>query len=199
MGNAAGTTASTNLTVLRVTDLIVVASSDGREDWALECSRSIEREHVIYVAPKDGGYELGVLKWCLERTTADRFIFLQDSVVILDNHVFEMIDNARGSICLNHTFCHYACFLGVYERRVLEWMDLPVTRTKREAVLAETEWTLEYVKQATHVTCLGAIARGEISDPTVWHHGRENMCYDTRFLRKWQGQWGQTPLDELPE
>jgi hypothetical protein len=78
-------------------------------------------------------------------------------------------------------------------------MDLPVTRTKREAVLAETEWTMEYVKQAGGVLCLGDIAKGEIADPPVWHHNRWNMEYDTHYLRKWQGQWGQTPLDELPD
>jgi hypothetical protein len=183
-----------------VTDLIVVSSSDGREDWALECSRSINREHVIYVAPKEGGYELGTLRWCLRHTTADRFIFLQDSTVITSRVVFDLITNVRGSICLNHARGeHYSCFLGVYERVVLESMDVPFTLTKREAVIAETDWTAEYVKQAGGVSCMGAVVRGDIDDPPVWHHGRKNMAYDTQFLRKWQGQWGQTPLDELPD
>ncbi len=69
-------------------DLIVVATNKGREHWSTDLSKSIDREHMILVA---GGWELGKLKWCLDHTTYDRFIFLQDSMVMTDCSVFDRI------------------------------------------------------------------------------------------------------------
>lgn len=184
--------------VFNMADGIIIATAPGRERWALDCSQSVQCDHAI-VSLIDG-YELGKLEWCMKYTSWDRFIFLQDSCAIYDGELFDLINKTPGSICLNHTERHFSCYLGVYQRTVLERVGLPSTRTKKDSILAETEWTERYVAEMTragaYVECFG-----EVLEPYKWHqverHGRVNVEYSTKYLTKWQAQWGQTPLDDL--
>jgi hypothetical protein len=177
-------------------DLIVISTWHGREEWARECSESIERDHIVVTTD---GFELGVLKWCFDHTSAERVVLLQDTNVIIDNLIFDLIDNTEGSICLNHNERHYGCYTGVYERQGAEALRLPAVHNKAESIEQETAWNEAYAGWA--LDCSQLTCWGEITNPyrwvEVWHHRRWNVVYSTRFLTKWQSQWGQTPLEDL--
>ena len=167
-------------------DVIVVATSPGREDWAKDCSESIKKPHIIV---SYYGYELGKIKWFYEKTNFDRIIFLQDSVVIKDPGIFDRIKDTAGSICLHHERQHMSCYLGVYERSVLAEMDIPVIRTKNEAVDNEWGWVESYL-QKTEVTCFDYNANGNFGAVET-RHGRDNLIYSNDFLIKYRGDFGQ--------
>jgi hypothetical protein len=166
-----------------VTDLIVVGTADGRDDWAREASASIGREHIIHNA--QGEFELGVIRWCLETQEFDRLIFLQDSVFITDQTIFDRIALTPGSICLNHAgHMHLSCHLGVYERPILEAIGVPRVTNKHDSIyLGEWGWTLGYIAAAGGITCFDE--KQEWSGP-VWRNGRNNAVHDTGYMLKYR-------------
>jgi hypothetical protein len=180
----------------------MIASSFGRESWVRECAESIGNARP-YIAVCADGYEMGKIRWWLENTNWERVVFLQDSLVIRDRAVFDMIDETPGSICLNHNCRHYGCFTGVYERAaVLETNrrlgGIPEAPTKMYSILTETSFNEEYAgvaQELSTLTCEGVVPEQPWHE--VWYHGRLNVVYSSRWMTKWQSEWGQTPLDTL--
>lgn len=176
-------------------DGILVASSFRRQQWAADCSASIDRPHVVCV---DYGFELGKIRWAMENTNWDRVIFIQDSSIITDNALFDVITETPGSICLNDSMMipnrvkHLSAFGGVYERSILEKVGMPDTHTKTRSVLCEAYWNDNYEAWANELStfsCLGEITHRRPG--YVTHHGRENCVYETAYFYKYQGEWGQ--------
>jgi hypothetical protein len=82
----------------------------------------------------------GKIKWVYENTNIDRFIFLQDSIVIRDNDLLMSLFDTDGSSCI---MCGPRCFgsyLGLYERNTLSQLDIPEISSKLEAVQQEIDW-----------------------------------------------------------
>jgi len=182
-------------------DLIVVATSPGREEWAKQCFESIKRPHVVVSAY---GYELGKIRWFYQNTNYDRIVFLQDSVVITDPNIFDKIAETPGTICLHHEARHLSCYLGVYERSVLDTIDIPAISTKLEAVQNESIWTISYTEACGEITCFdeeGFWAPGK----TFYEerNGRLNLAYKNDYMIKYRGDWGQrsnfTETDPITE
>jgi hypothetical protein len=179
-----------------VTDGILVASSKGREQWAAECSESIDRPHVICV---DYGFELGKIRWAFENTNWDRIIFIQDSSVITDNSLFDFISQTPGSICLNDSMDdkHFSAYGGVYERKILEKVGIPETHTKSRSVLCESYWNVNYEAWARRHSSVHCV--GEIMNRTVFERHGRTCGYATKYFVKWQAEWGQHNGSEMDE
>lgn len=184
-------------------DGIMIASSKRREAWAAECSASIDRPHVIVI---ERGFELGKIRWAMENTNWDRFIFIQDSSVITDNSLFDVIAETEGSICINDSMMipnkikHFSAFGGVYERSILEKVGMPETHTKARSVLCEAYWNDNYeawTRRESTMSCLGEIT--ERIPGFTEHNGRVNCIYATRFFKKYQSEFGQHNGDEMNE
>lgn len=168
-----------------MTDGILVASANGREAWAFDASKSITRPHVVVY---DHGYELGKLHWVLDNTNWGRVIFLQDSMIVLDNGVFDRIAETPGSICLCHYHQnHLSCYLGVYETSMLRAMramgKLPFPTSKEESVHGEWHWTVEYLRICGGVTCFDE--RQEWG-PVERRHGRPNVPHHMGYAIKFR-------------
>lgn len=154
----------------------------------LDCSRSIPRPHVIYVGSVDNGHEGAALQWALDNTNWERFLFLQDSVVVTEPGLFDKIDATPGSICLHDVPGHFGCFLGVYERRILEGLGVPEMASRGDAIKHEATWCGTYADRCSDLVCLDSPG-GSRSE--VERHGRNNLPYDTGWLVKYRGNWGQ--------
>ncbi len=59
--------------------LIVIGTSPDRSEWLAGSSGSIGREHIVV---SNWGFELAKIGWVMDNTTAERFLFLQDSWVV---------------------------------------------------------------------------------------------------------------------
>ena len=166
-------------------DLVIISTSPGRENWVKEMLCSISRPVIVV---SDFGYELGKIKWVFENTNCDRFLFLQDSLVIRDEALFDQVFEAKGSSCIMDIPACLGSYMGVYERSVLSKIDIPVIYTKEESIFFEIEWTQRYIKLCENFSHPISIVHKELE--TVRKFGRENLLYVNQYYEKWKGDWG---------
>lgn len=134
------------------------------------------------------GFELGKLRWVVENTTLDRFLFVQDSVVV-SPALYGLLSDFDGSVALLSDPVPFGCYLGVYERKILERVGFPNICSKREAVEAEIWWTQAYCAQAGNVPVLFPELRDSNAVRHAVRHGRENLVLENEFLTKYKGTW----------
>lgn len=164
---------------------IVIATSPGREAWVKDCLEPL-RSDVIVVST--GGYELGKIKWVYENTNLDKFIFLQDSVVVRNEEALLDMLAYNGSVCLMDVPQCFGSYLGIYERKVLDRIEIPDIPTKDESIIHEIRWTQQYKAACDHLYHPNPAIEHHIVQ-TVMKHGRENLFYLNRFYEKWKGTW----------
>ena len=167
--------------------MIVIATTPGRENWLAQCLTSITKPVMVL---SDFTFELGKINWLFNNTNLERFFFLQDSVVIKDERVFELLDD-NASIALSSDPSIYGMYLGIYEREHLAKIDIPIPKSKREAIDYEMSWTAKYCQAAKNVR----IAFPDLADRNATKKeivfGRENLVLENDFLIKYKGNWGQ--------
>ena len=165
---------------------IVVGTAAGRSHWLADAMASLD---VEVVALSTTGFELGKIRWMYENTNFDRFIFLQDSLVIRNQQLLAKVFEAEGSACL---MCEPRClgsYLGLYERKVLDRCGIATAETKKDAIRFEVEWTAHYIAHCDSFT--HPVPIHHQMSQTVMRHGRENLLYVNDLYEKWKGDWGQ--------
>jgi len=65
-------------------------------------------------------WELGKIKFIHEMYRHERFLFLHDSVEILDDSFFDLIEQTTGSVALFSDPVPFGMFMGIFERKVLD-------------------------------------------------------------------------------
>lgn len=173
---------------------VVIATSEGRQNWAADCLASIDVPFPVIIV-STGGYELGKLTWVYKNTNIDRFAFLQDSVTIKDNNIFKSILEDSGSVCLNHdgNTCMNG-YNGIYERSVLDELEIPVANSKTDSIRYEGGFAATY-QAKTKVQHLFDPAP-KVPALSVEKYGRENRVFENDLLFKWKANWGQIPEKE---
>lgn len=168
--------------------MIVIATTPGRQDWLKQCLNSISKPVLVL---SDFTFELGKINWIFNNTKIDRFMFLQDSIIIKDERIFELLYEDKGSIALTNDPCMYGMYMGIYERHVLEKVDIPIPKSKAESIQYELTWTEAYCKAARNVR----LAFTDLTDSRAKRKevifGRENLVLENDFLIKYKGNWGQ--------
>lgn len=173
---------------------VVIGTSPNRSHWLAECLKSLGDRQTIVLS--DYTFELGKIKWIYENTNLDKFLFLQDSVIVKNLDFFDLIESHNGSISINKDPSYYGCYLGVYEREVLNQMpEIPKVVKKSEAIYHEIYWNLQYVNHTKELTILFP----ELSDANAKKiekkFGRENLVLENDYLIKYKGDWGQRHVD----
>lgn len=169
--------------------MIVIATTPGRENWLAQCLASINDPVLVL---SDFTFELGKINWIFNNTKIERFMFLQDSVVIKNQSLFDLLFKDKGSISLTNDPAMYGMYLGIYERHILKKIEIPVPKTKAESIAYELSWTDNYCKAARNVR----LAFTDLSDSRAKRKqvlfGRENLVLENDFLIKYKGNWGQS-------
>lgn len=168
--------------------MIVIATTPSRQDWLKQCLNSISKPVLVL---SDFTFELGKINWIFNNTKIDRFMFLQDSIIIKDEKIFELLYEDKGSIALTNDPCMYGMYMGIYERHVLEKIHIPIPKSKAESIQYELTWTEAYCKAARNVR----LAFTDLTDSRAKRKevifGRENLVLENDFLIKYKGNWGQ--------
>jgi len=168
--------------------MIVVATTPGRENWLSQCLASIDKPVLVL---SDFTFELGKINWIFNQTKIERFMFLQDSIVIKNHKIFELLYNDKGSIAFTNDPRFYGMYMGVYERKILQQIDIPIPNNKKEAIAYELSWTETYCKAAKNVR----VAFPDLTDSNAKRKevifGRENLVLENDYLIKYKGNWGQ--------
>lgn len=175
---------------------VVIATSEGRHNWAADCLASIDVPFTVIIV-STGGYELGKITWVYENTNIDRFAFLQDSVTIKDNNLLKSVleDTDIGSVCLYHdgTTCMNG-YNGIYERSVLDDLNIPVATSKTDSIRYEGGFAAMYQGKTEVLHLFDPTPK--VPAPSVEKYGRENRVFENELLIKWKANWGQIPEAE---
>jgi hypothetical protein len=168
---------------------IVIGTTPDRAGWLADCVARISHPYLVV---SDYSYELGKIRWVVENTNIDRFLFLQDSVIVKSELFWDLLAQYDGSVSINKDPDLYGSYLGVYERSVLERIDLPTISSKRDAVTHEVDWARTYVRAAGEVPVLFPDLRD--GEKFEVHQGRMNMVIENDYIRKYKGTWSHAQL-----
>jgi len=124
---------------------IIIGTRPGRKEQLQNCLSSIITDVPILIVDC-GGYEVGKLKWVLNNTDLDEFIFLQDSVEVKNPKFIDIAFALPQSVSICNYPRLFGCYLGKYKRLVLEKMNLPDIKDKLGSVEYEMQIGLDYSK-----------------------------------------------------
>jgi len=166
----------------------IIGTTPGREAWLAQCLASVAGRDV-FVVSLEAGYELGKIKWIHRQTNFERFLFLQDSSEVLSPDFWTRLDEFDGSVALMSDPRLYGCYMGVYERSVLDLLDYwPETNTKELSIRNEIDWTQAYCDAAKDVPVMFPELRDSVGFEQE-HLGRTNLVLQNDLFRKWKGTW----------
>lgn len=158
----------------------VIGSHPDRAEWLTECLSRIPADRPL-VVHEAGGYEIAALRTGCAHF--DRFLFLHDSVTILDEQFWTVIDATPGPAWLTGGPPMY---LGIHDRTQLA----PVLATYPDEIDKRTSVQLE-VDLPRRVN-YGRIWP-EIADHTALRqehrHGRDNLVVGNHLWEKHKGTW----------
>lgn len=166
--------------------LIVIGTSPDRAHWAADASASIGRDHIVV---SNYGFELNKIRWVMEHTSADRFLFLQDSWVIKSEKFWELLEQFEHSVALTSDPYFFGCYAGVYERHVIEHIGIPVVKDKAHSILLEIDWHRQYVDYGGKPTVLFPDLTDANGKGPVGRHGRKNLVLENDLVVKYKGTW----------
>jgi len=170
--------------------VIVIGTRPDRKEQLSNCWDSIKSPYLRIAVDCDG-YEIGKIKWVLNHTDFDEFVFIQDSFEVRDNSIFDICFSHTGGVSL----CNYpmllGCYLGKYERKVLEKMSLPDIKTKAEAVDYESRIATEYLKYGSLLEIGGSLRD---VDNFVEKFGHKVMKIENEYFIKYKSYWNRSML-----
>lgn len=171
---------------------VVISTGLDRGHWVADCLRSIQRDYLTVCRSNTGG-ELGAIRMIYESTHWPRWLLLQDSCVVLDQGLFDLVDAVDGPLLVAPRPCMY---LAVYERRVLDVVGIPAVQAGADRELAithECEWVDRYVAAAESLGFEVPVLLPDFTDANARgveeHHGRKNLVLENAYLRKYKGTW----------
>jgi hypothetical protein len=127
----------------------------------------------------------------MENTNADRFLFLQDSWKIKDDRFWSLLDELSGSIAITSDPYLFGCYAGVYERKVIDQIGVPIMTDKADSIRHEITWHELYAKAADKVNVLFP----ELTDSNATEQlellGRTNLVLENDYIIKYKGTWYQ--------
>lgn len=169
--------------------ITVVCTTPQREMWLKDCLESIGDRPIMVLS--DFSYEVGKLDFLVKHTKLERFLLLQDSVVFKDaDKFYDLLSKYQGSVSLNKCPTFYGSYMGVYERRILEQLQIPVANTKKDQVVFECTFSDAYVSLVGGAV---PVMYPELDDAHntgfVKRYGRENMVLENDVMIKYKGTW----------
>lgn len=165
---------------------IVIATTPGRGNWLNQCLESIGDRQVIVVS--DYSYELGKINWIFNNTTIDRFLLLQDSVVVKKQEFFDLLEQYPKSLAISDCPILFGMYLGIYSRETLSKINIPIPKSKDEAIHYEQCWSKEYCA-TEEVPLLFNDFKDQLNKGTKDHFGRINLILENDYLIKYKGTW----------
>ncbi len=148
---------------------------------------------VRVLIDESDSFELGAIKKILYDTDLDEILLLQDTCYIKNYAIFDLIFQ-EGSVGFEE---NYLSYLGKYERKILETMDIPDIRNKEQSVKAEGDFNKEYVKRANPKILFPGFGWEHYNKARFeYKFGRKNLVCENDYLIKYKGTWSSDRLYE---
>ena len=171
---------------------IFIGTTSTRSNWLEQCLTSLRCKKFTIIGD-EAMWELGKIKFIHETYRHERFLFLHDSVEILDDSFFDFIDETTGSVALFSDPVPFGMFMGIFERRVLDQVPLWQPTSKESSAKAELLWTTRYARAAEPYTVLFPEVCDRNAVRIIERFGRKNLVLENRFIRKYKATWGMSP------
>lgn len=163
---------------------IVIGSYAG-SPWIQDCLNSLPRD-IPAIVVCELGYECGKLRWVVQNTTLDEFLFLPDTVIVKQDGWIRELFSTEGPASVNAEPGIFGSFMGKYRTCVLRDIGIPVTPDKFEAVNAESIFGVRYAaSESMPVPVL--FPELKASDKFEIRHGRNNAVLENDHLIKFKG------------
>jgi len=169
---------------------VVIGTRPDRKEQLRNCLNSFTTPYDILIADCDG-YEVGKLKWVLEKTDIDEFVFLQDTVEVKDPRFINICFALPQSVSICNYPSIFGCYLGKYKRSVLEKMNLPDVKDKLGAVEYEMKIGQDYSKFETPFVLFDDLNN---VDNFVEKWGKKVMKIENDYLIKYKSIWNRSML-----
>ncbi len=124
---------------------VIIGTRPDRTEQLQNCTNSFNTSYKVIIVDCDG-YEVGKLKWVLNNTDIDEFIFLQDTVEVKDPRFIDICFARPESVSICNYPSLFGCYLGKYKRSVLAKMNLPDIKDKLGSVEYEMQIGRDYYK-----------------------------------------------------
>lgn len=162
---------------------VVIGTNPERGDWLKDCLASVKktstrgRKIVIHT---DGGYEPAALRTGTEHF--ERFLFLQDSCIILTPDFWATVDRVEGAAWLAG---YPPMQLGIHESTQIRPLLPDHIVSKEESISMETGWPrlLNYSTIWPDVTDANHLRHED-------RNGRDNLVLGNEHFLKYKGTWG---------
>jgi hypothetical protein len=173
----------------------IVIGSTTKSVWLENCLRSFNgyKDYPILVVVNDD-FECGKLRWVVENTDIEEIFLLHDTVEIKDpvffNDAFEKYEGVGVALTDEPTI--YGMFLGKYRREILSKIEIPITKTKIEAVDAEMDFNKLYAENESRVV----VYCPDLRNTEVFEEkfGRKNMVLENKYIKKYKATWSRDQL-----
>ena len=169
---------------------IIIGTRPDRTEQLRNCLDSINTNIPIITVDCDG-YEVGKLKWVLDNTDLDEFIFLQDTVEVKNPKFIDIALALPQSVSICNHPSLFGCYLGKYKRAILEQMDLPEIKTKLQSVEYEMQIGLDYAKFEKPFPLFDDLHN---VDNFVDKFGHMVMKIENDYLIKYKSVWNRKML-----
>ena len=168
-------------------DLVVIASVPGREHWLRDCLASIERDVLVV---SQHGWELDKIRWVYEHVNCERFLFLNDSMIVKDQAFFDLAFGAgTGSVAISNCPTKFGMYLGVFTKATLAKVPMRQVHDKEDSITLEGEWANQYSAAEPDAPLLFDDFTDGHAQRTEARHNRINLRLENDYLIKFKGTW----------
>lgn len=163
---------------------IVITTHTSTKPFLLDLVESLSGVKYPYIiidnTNKQNEYEIGGIKKGM--ILFDEFVYLHDTTYIKDLNLLDMLFDQQASISPKR-----GMYLGYYNSKILEGMDIPLVSTKRDAVNQESFFMEYYISESSNSNYLfEEFVDGEVYE---FKHGRNNKVIENNYLKKYKGTW----------
>lgn len=179
---------------------VLVVVNNGKEmsqeNWKKLYTLTGEQNWRIHDQPYDS-FEIGAIKVTLEKTDWEEFFVLQDTFEVKNKDLFRRVfeEFPGQSVSYNP---YLQMYLFKYRREILEKMNLPEVRSKRESIRLEEVFNREYEKLDGNLHIFNPRFRDDAFYGNYEERfGRKNLKLEDDYLIKRKGTWTteQIPLE----
>lgn len=179
--------------------LLVVINDGNKADWLIPWLKSQKSRNMTVIVNPVDGYEVGAIKIALEVTGWDEFIFLQDTIEIIDPSIFDILFNQYpdAGVSYNEGFQMY---LGKFRREVLEQMKFPIVKHKLGAIAHEFYFVKQYTDiEPVYVFNKDFYDKAFLDDPANYDEkfGRKNLVLKDKYIIKRKAAYTEDHITDI--
>lgn len=172
--------------------IIVIGSTTKTTQWLESCLKSFgsyDKYPILVVINND--FELGKLRYAYNHTDAEEIFLMHDSTEVKDTTIFDMVFDNPISVAITDNPCPFGMFFGKYQRKTLDRIHIPETKTKIEAIEQEMDFNQLYANSGEYIVQCPELRNTDIFEEKF---GRKNMILENQYFKKYKGTWSREQI-----